>query len=132
VLKLEIIMSDTLILISYNMSDMAWPTPTGTKLKTIKIQNRHLVRPTDGCGIVFSFFVLFAKYRTMRCAVHVARMGENRYAYRILVGKPNGKGPLGRPRRKWVDNTKCILERYNGVVRTGSIWLRIGKSGELL
>jgi hypothetical protein len=45
--------------------------------------------------------------RRMRWAGHVARMGgggENRNAYRTLVGKPEGKRPLGRPRRRWVDN----------------------------
>jgi hypothetical protein len=36
-------------------------------------------------------------------------MGEQRYAYRILVGKPDGKRPLGRPRRRWVDNIKMDL-----------------------
>jgi hypothetical protein len=40
----------------------------------------------------------------MRWAGHVARMGEKRNAYRILVGKLEGKIPLGRPRRRWVDN----------------------------
>jgi hypothetical protein len=44
------------------------------------------------------------KSRRMRWAGHVARMGEKRNAYRILVGKPEGKRPLGRPRRRWVDN----------------------------
>jgi hypothetical protein len=46
------------------------------------------------------------KSRRMRWAGHVARMGEKRNAYRILVGKPKGKRPLGRPRRRWVDNIK--------------------------
>jgi hypothetical protein len=46
------------------------------------------------------------KPRRMRWADHVARMGENRVAYRLLVGKPEGKRPLGRPRRRWVDNIK--------------------------
>jgi hypothetical protein len=46
------------------------------------------------------------KSRRMRCAGHVARMGERRNAYRILVGKTEGKRPLGRPRRRWVDNIK--------------------------
>jgi hypothetical protein len=42
-------------------------------------------------------------------AGHVARMGEKRNAYRILVGKPEGKRPLGRPRRRWMDNIKMDL-----------------------
>jgi hypothetical protein len=46
------------------------------------------------------------KSRRMRSAAHVARMGEKRNACRILVGKPGGKRPLGRPRRMWVDNIK--------------------------
>jgi hypothetical protein len=41
-----------------------------------------------------------------RWAGHVARMGKKRNAYRLLVGKPDGKRPLGRPRRRWVDNKK--------------------------
>jgi hypothetical protein len=45
----------------------------------------------------------------MRLVGHVARMGEKRNAYRILVGKPEGKRPLGRPRRRWVDNIKMDL-----------------------
>jgi hypothetical protein len=51
----------------------------------------------------------------MRWGGHVAQMGEKRNSYRILVGKPVGKGPLGRPRRRWVDNNKWILERYDGM-----------------
>jgi hypothetical protein len=49
------------------------------------------------------------KSRRMRWAVHVARMGEKRNAYRILVGNPEGKRPLGRPRRRWEDNIKMDL-----------------------
>jgi hypothetical protein len=49
------------------------------------------------------------KSTRMRCAGTVARMGEKRNAYRILVGKPEGKGPLGRPRRRCVDNIKIDL-----------------------
>jgi len=44
------------------------------------------------------------KWRRMRWAGHVARMGEGRDVYRILVGKPEGKRPVGRPRRRWEDN----------------------------
>jgi hypothetical protein len=49
------------------------------------------------------------KSRRMRWAGHVARMGEKRNAYRILVGKPEGKRPLARPRRRLVDNIKMDL-----------------------
>jgi hypothetical protein len=72
------------------------------------------------------------KSRTMIRAMHVARMGAKRNAYRMMVGKPEGKRPLGRPRHRWVDNIKMDLTEMNGVVLVGSIWLRIGTSGELL
>ena len=46
------------------------------------------------------------KWRRMRWAGYVARMGEERGVYRVLVEKPEGKRPLGRPRRRWVDNIR--------------------------
>jgi hypothetical protein len=46
------------------------------------------------------------KSRRMRWAGHMARIGEGRGVYRVLVGKPEGKRPLGRPRRRWEDNIK--------------------------
>ncbi|KAJ4448554.1 hypothetical protein ANN_10572 [Periplaneta americana] len=49
------------------------------------------------------------KSRRLRWAGHVARMGESRSAYRVLVGRPEGKRPLGRPRRRWEDNIKMDL-----------------------
>jgi hypothetical protein len=49
------------------------------------------------------------KSRRMRWAGHVARMGEKRNAYRLLVGKPEETRPLGRPRRRWVDNITMDL-----------------------
>jgi hypothetical protein len=49
------------------------------------------------------------KSRRMIWAGHVARVGEKRNAYRLLVGKPGGKRPLGRPRRRWVDNIRLDL-----------------------
>jgi hypothetical protein len=49
------------------------------------------------------------KSRRMRWAGHVARMGVERNAYRLLVGKAEGKRPLGRPRRRWVDNVRMDL-----------------------
>ena len=50
------------------------------------------------------------KSRRMRWAGHVALMGEERGTYRVLVGKPEGKRPLGRPRRRWVDNIRMDLQ----------------------
>jgi hypothetical protein len=49
------------------------------------------------------------KSRRMRWVGHVARMGENRNLYRLLMGKPEGKRPLGRPRCRWVNNIKMDL-----------------------
>jgi hypothetical protein len=59
-------------------------------------------------------------------------MGENKNAYRIFVGNPEGKGPLGRPRRSEWTILKWILERESGVVWAGSIWFRIGTGRGLL
>jgi hypothetical protein len=50
------------------------------------------------------------KLRRMRWARHVARMGERRGVYRVLVGRPEGKRPLGRPRRRWEYNIKLDLK----------------------
>ena len=54
--------------------------------------------------------VRVVKSRRMRWAGHVARMGEDRGAHRVLVGKPEGKRPLGRQRRRWEDNIKMYLQ----------------------
>jgi hypothetical protein len=56
----------------------------------------------------FEIYVIM-KSRRMRWTGHVARMGEKENAYRLLVGKPEGKRPLGRPRRRWVDNIRMDL-----------------------
>jgi hypothetical protein len=64
------------------------------------------------------------KARRMRGAGHVARMGESRNAYRILVGKPEGKRPLGRPRRRWVDNIKMDLGE---IERDGRDWIELAQ-----
>jgi hypothetical protein len=57
--------------------------------------------------------------------------GDENYIYRILVGKPEGKRPLGITRRTWVDNIKMNL-RQNGMLWIGLIWLRIWTCGWLL
>jgi hypothetical protein len=48
------------------------------------------------------------------------------------VGKPEGKRPLGRPRRRWVDDIRMVMEKWDGVLWPGLVWLRIGTGGELL
>jgi hypothetical protein len=54
--------------------------------------------------------VRVVKSRRMRCEGHVARMGQDRAVHRVLVGKPEGKRPLGRPRRRWEDNINMDLQ----------------------
>jgi len=68
------------------------------------------------------------KLRRMRFAGHVARMGERRGVYRILVGKPDGKRPLGRPKRGRII-LRWTFRKWDVGVWTGSSWLRIGTGG---
>ena len=53
--------------------------------------------------------------RRMRWVGHVARMGEERGVYRVLLGKPEGRRPLGRPKCRWVDNIRMDLWGEGGV-----------------
>jgi len=69
------------------------------------------------------------KSRRMRWAGHVARMGEERGVYRVLLGKPEERRPLGRPRRRWVDNIRMDLQEvgwgymdWNGLVQDRDRW----------
>jgi len=59
-------------------------------------------------------------------------MGEGRDVYRVLLGKPEGKRALGRPRRRWEDNIKMDLQEVECGVWIGSIWLRILTGGGYL
>jgi hypothetical protein len=61
------------------------------------------------------------KSRRMRCAGHVARMGQEREVYRVLVGKPEGRKPLGRPRRRSEDGIRMILGRLAGECRVDPV-----------
>jgi hypothetical protein len=68
------------------------------------------------------------KSRRMRWAGHVARMGEGRNVYRVLVGKPEGKRPLERPRRRWEDGIKMDLREIGlGVVE----WIHLAQDIDL-
>jgi hypothetical protein len=64
------------------------------------------------------------KSRRMRWVGHVARMGEGRGVYRVLVGKSEGKRPLGRPRRRWEDNIKLGLRE---IVIDGANWTQLAQ-----
>jgi hypothetical protein len=62
------------------------------------------------------------KSRRTRWVRHVARIGEKRNAYRLLIGKPEGKRPLGRPRRRWADN----IRMGHGEIGRGSVdWIHM-------
>ena len=69
------------------------------------------------------------KSRRMRWAGHVARMGERRGIYRVLVGKPERKSPLKRPRRRWQNNIRMDFQEVGCGDRVGSSFLRIGTGG---
>jgi hypothetical protein len=64
------------------------------------------------------------KSRKLRWAGHVARMGQGRGVYRVLIGRPEGKRPVGRPRRRWEDNIKMdLMER--GI--DGANWIQLAQ-----
>jgi len=67
--------------------------------------------------------VRVVKSRRMRLAGHVARMGKGRGMYRVLVGKPEGKRTLGRPRRRWEDNINMDLQE----VGWGGDWMELAQ-----
>jgi hypothetical protein len=73
--------------------------------------------------------VWVVKSRRMRWAGRVARMGEARGVRRMLVGNPEGKRPLGRPRRRWRIILRWMFRKLDGIVGTGWTWLRIGTGG---
>jgi len=69
------------------------------------------------------YIVPVVKSRRMKWAGHVARMREGRGVHRVLVGKPEGKRPLGRPRRRWEDNIKMDLRE----VGWGEDWMEMAQ-----
>jgi hypothetical protein len=72
------------------------------------------------------YIIQVIKSRKIRLTGHVARVGETRGADRILMGKPEEKRPLGKPRRRWKNIKTDIQEVGWGVAWTGLIWFRIG------
>ena len=82
----------------------------GAKREGVKWERRKLHNEEHSDLYSLPNFVLVVKSRRMRWAGHVARMSEGRGVHRVLVGKPEGKRPMGRPRRRWEDNIKMELQ----------------------
>ena len=104
------------------------PKRDGVTEEWKKLHNEELIGLYSSPNIV-----RVIKSRRMRWAVRVARMEQGRGVYKVLVGKPEGKRPLGRPRR--IDGRiilRWILRKWEGVVGTGWSWLRIGTGGRRL
>ena len=82
----------------------------------------------QNCVVNILLSILHILYR-MRWAGHVARMGEERRINRVLLGKPEGRRPLGRPRRRWVGNIRMDTRRWDVGIWTGLGWPRIETGG---
>jgi hypothetical protein len=79
--------------------------------------------------ILYSFpnIIRQIKPRRMRLAGHVARMGEERKVYRVLVGKPEEKRALGRPRRRWQDGIRMVLK----LIGSGGVkWIHLAQDSD--
>ena len=101
-----------------------WPKRDKVTEEWRKLHNEELNDPYCSPNIA-----RVIKSRRMRWAGHEARMGEGRGVYRVLVGKPEGKRPLGRPRHRWEDNIKMDLQDMEMGLRNVTSWLRIGTGG---
>jgi hypothetical protein len=80
------------------------PMRDGVRRGWRKLRNEELLNLYSSPSII-----RIIKPRRLRWAGHVARKGEKRNVYRLLVGRPEGKRPLERPRRRWIDNIKMDL-----------------------
>jgi hypothetical protein len=93
------------------------PCSESTNTQKLKLYKQKVDKSQD-CMLKYNkhTYMLYrvVKSRRMRWAGHVARMGEERGLHRVLVGKPEGKRPLGRPRRRWEDNIKMDLQEVGG------------------
>jgi hypothetical protein len=85
----------------------------------------HLAQRKFRLEVYNFFFVRVIKSRRMRWAGHVTLMGEGRGVYRVLIGKPEGKRPLGSPRRRWEDNIKLDLRE---IEIDGVDWIQLAQN----
>jgi len=95
----------------------------GTKRDEVRVKWRKLHNEELRDFYILPSMVRVVKSRRMRWARHVARMGEGRGVYRVLVGKPEGKRPLERPGRRWENNIKMDLR----VVRGFGDWMELAQ-----
>jgi hypothetical protein len=72
------------------------------------------------------------KSRIIKWTGHVARMGERRNTYMVLMGNPEDKGPTGRPRNRWENNITMDFQEMRCGELTGIMWFRIGTGGRHL
>jgi hypothetical protein len=84
------------------------------------------------CSVLLTKYHLGDQVKKTEMGRTCGTYGERRGAYRALVGKPEGRRPLERPRRRGADNIKMDLREVGWGAWTGSIWLRIGTGGGLL
>jgi hypothetical protein len=92
-----------------------------------RLHNKKLYAQYSSANII-----RVTKSRRIRWEGNVTRVGKRRGAYTVLVGKSEGRRPLGRPCRRWEDNIKMDLREVGWGEWTGSIWLRKGTGGEFL
>jgi hypothetical protein len=109
------------------LNNIVWRQGGGLNVKLV-VGNRDIVASmcNDELHSLYSSpaIVRVIKSRRMRWAGHMARMGEGRGVYRVLVGRPEGKRPLGRPRRRWEDNIKMDV-RETGI--DGANWIQLAQ-----
>jgi hypothetical protein len=99
----------------------------GTKRDEVRGERRKLHNEEHNDLYVLPNLVQVIKSRRMRWAGNVSRMVERRGVYRVLVGKPEGKRPLGRPRRRWEDNIKMDAEE---VGCGGMDWIDLAQNSD--
>jgi hypothetical protein len=105
-----------LIALGYRLDDQGFNSRQRLEIFLITTASRTALGPTQPPIQWVTF--------SLRWAGHVACMGEGRGVYRVSVGKPEGKRPLGRPRRRWEDNIKLDLRKI-GIF--GANWIRLAQ-----
>jgi hypothetical protein len=102
--------------------------------KRDEVTGEWIIQHNDELNDLYSTPIIFRliKSRRMRWAGHVVRRGERRGVYRVLVRKPEGKGPLGNPGLDGRIIIRWIFRKWDVGAWTGSCWLRIGTGGRQL